>query len=181
VRSRNYRSEGVVLARRNYSEADRILVIYSKHYGKLSLLAKGVRKVQSRKGGSLEVFNYIRFSASRGKGLDLMAEVEIINSFSLIRKDLRRVAVAYFLLETVGRLTRDSERNEQFFFLLLNALEDLQRTKFLRKLREKFIKDSLVLLGFWPKNKSLLEHDKVLESIVEREMTSLRVGKKLIF
>ena len=78
------------MARQNYSEADRILKLFTKHYGKVSIIAKGVRKPKSRKRGSLEVFGHIKFAASRGKNLDLMTEVEIIDSFELVRKSLKR-------------------------------------------------------------------------------------------
>ncbi len=96
MRPKRYSTEGVVLLRRNFSEADRIINIYSKHYGKISVIAKSVRKIKSKKRGSLEVFSHIKFSAARGKNLDIITEVETINSFESIRKDLSKVAVAYF-------------------------------------------------------------------------------------
>jgi len=62
---KNYSSKGIVLAKRNFSETDRIIVLYTKNLGKISLIAKGVRKLKSRKRGSLEVFNLISFSAAK--------------------------------------------------------------------------------------------------------------------
>lgn len=180
MRGKRYVSEGVVLARRNYSEADRILVVYSKHYGKISLLAKGVRKPKSRKRGSLEVFSHIKFSASRGKSLDLITEVEIINSFSSIRKNLKKVAVAFYFMEVMGRTTREDESNLKLYFNLLKNLKMLKSTKSLRDLRKDFVYDTVVLLGFWPKGRPMGNPDQVLEDVVEREMYSVRVGKKVV-
>ena len=82
MKIRTYSSEGIILARKNYSEADRILTCFSKSYGKISLLAKGIRKLKSKKRGHLEVFSHIKFSASRGHGMDIITEVETINTFS---------------------------------------------------------------------------------------------------
>lgn len=180
MRPRRYTSEGVVLARRNYSESDRILVVYSKHYGKVSLLAKGVRKPKSRKRGSLEVFSQIKFSAARGKNLDLVTEVEIIDSFPTVRKNLNRVAVAYYLMEVVGRVTREGQNNEKLYSQILKNMEILKSTLRLRKLRKDFVYATLTLLGFWPKGIPMDNPDSVLEDIVEREMSSARVGKKLL-
>lgn len=168
-----------MLARKNYSETDRILVVYSKKYGKISLIAKGVRKLKSRKRGHIEVFSHVKFSAARGKSLDIITEVEIINSFSKVRADLKKVSVAYFFVETIGRLTREDEENEELFALLLSYLGKLESNTKSRVLRERFIFDSLVLVGFWPKGKPLESPDVVLESIVERKLNSFRVGKKL--
>lgn len=180
MKPRRFSSEAIVLLRRNYSEADRILTVFSKDYGKLSLMAKGVRKPKSRKRGALEVFSQIKFSASRGKDLDLVTEVEIIESFNSIRDDLKRVSVAYFFVETVEKLTREGEKNVKEYDLLLRNLNDLKSTKSLRKLREIFIYEVLVLLGYWPKGKKLDSPDQALENITERNMASVRVGKAIL-
>lgn len=190
MRPKRYSSEGIVLARRNYSEADRILAVYCKKFGKLSLMAKGVRKPKSRKRGSLEVFSHIKFSASRGKNLDLITEVEIIDSFASMRRSLKKVAVAYYLMEVVGRVTREGEKNNEFYSHILATLRALQarglsasggkKAEALKKLRKGFVYNTLVLLGFWPKGKPMDNPDKVLENVVEREIFSARVGKKLL-
>ncbi len=180
MRGRTYKSDGIVLQRRNYSEADRILVVYSKHYGKLSLMAKGVRKPKSRKRGALEIFSHFKFSAARGKNLDIVTETELINPFPVIRKDLKKTSVAYYLMEVVNKLTREGERNEKLYSQILKNLRMIEKTESLRKLREKFVYDSLVLLGFWPKSKFLPNPDEILADVTERELFSVRVGKKVL-
>ena len=180
MRPRSFSSEAIVLARRNYSEADRIIILYSKGYGKLSFIAKAVRKPESRKRGGLEVFNTIKFSAARGKSLDIITEVEVINQFAEIRGDLKKVSVAFFFMETIGRLTRDEEKNEDYYDYINSSLTKLTITKKSKKLREDFIYDSLVLLGFWPEGKKMINPDEVLEEVTERELFSKRVGKKLL-
>ena len=156
------------------------MVIFTKKYGKISLLAKGVRKPKSRKRGSLEIFSHIKFSATKGRGLDLIEEVEVINSFPTIRKNLKKVSVAYFLTEVVGRLTQEGEKNEALFNLILDYLRALKTTTSLKDLRRDYIKDALVLLGFWPRKKKLNNPDAILQEVSEREFSTIRVGKKLV-
>ena len=179
MKPRRFSSEAIVLLRKNYSEADRILTVFSKDYGKLSLMAKGVRKPKSRKRGALEVFSQLRFSAARGKNLDIVTEVEIIDSFNSIRGDLKKVSVAYFFVETIEKLTREGEKNVEVYKLLLRYLGNLNTSDSLRKLRELYIYDALVLLGYWPKGKKLDNPDQALENVTERNMASVRVGKEL--
>jgi DNA repair protein RecO (recombination protein O) len=180
VLGRSYKSEGIVLARRDYGEADRILILFSKDFGKLSLLAKGIRKLKSRKRGHLEVFSYIKFSAISGKGLDIITEAEIINNFSLVRKNLKKVSVAYYFMEVVGRVTREGEKNEDLFEIILDYLARLEKTDKLSSLRKGFVIDILVVLGFWPKAKEMFDPDQVLEEVVERKINSVRVGKRVL-
>ena len=155
-------------------------MVFSKHYGKIHLLAKGVRKLKSRKRGYLEVFSHIKFSAARGKNLDLVTEVEIIDSYPMIRKNLKKVAVAYYFMEVVGRVTREDEKTGKLYSYLLETLEKLKTSKALKKLRIDFIYKTLVLSGFWPKGKAMDNPDAALEDVTEREINSIRVGKKLL-
>ncbi|MCL4387403.1 DNA repair protein RecO [Patescibacteria group bacterium] len=177
---RKYSSQGIVLARRNYSEADRILIVFSDTYGKLSLLAKGVRRPKSRKRAHIEIFNRIKFSASRGKALDIMTEAEIIDSFSDVKKDLKKVTVAYFFAEIIGRMTREGEKHEDVYLELQSFFERLRDKGSLKILRKEFIYRVLVSLGFWPKDKSIPDPDRILEEILERSPSTIRVGKRLL-
>ena len=174
---RRYSSEAIILQRRNYSEADRIITLFTKDYGRLTILAKGVRKPSSRKRGSLEVFSRIKFSAARGKGFDLMTESELVDAYVDIRKDMKKVSVAYFMLETARRLTEEEEQQREFYAYLLQSFDRLVTTEKLRSFRKSFIRESLTIMGFWPDGKELEDPDSELEKVVEREMTTKRVGK----
>lgn len=180
MKPRTFSSEAIVLSRRNYGEADRILVLFTKAYGKLSLLAKGVRKPKSRKRGHLEEFSKIKFSAVYSKGLPLMTEVETIESYPGLRNDLKKVAVAFFIMDVVDKLTKEEEKNNNFYELILGTLDDLNTSKNLKELRKEFIRQSLTQLGFWPIGKKMVYPDKILEEVLERKISSARVGKKLL-
>lgn len=180
MKPRSYSSEAVVLARRNYSEADRILVLYTKDYGKVSVIAKGVRKVKSRKRGHLEIFTRLKFQATSGRGLDLITEAEIIDNFEKARKSLKKVSVAYYFMEVVGRITHDHEANRQLFDLILEFLKKLEIENRLKDLRLDFVLRLLTLLGYWPKGKILVNPEAKLEEVIERSLNSQRVGKRLV-
>lgn len=177
---RHYSSEGVILATRHFSEADRLIVIFSRGYGKVTVIAKGVRKPKSKKGRNVEVFNIIKFAAARGKSLDILTEVELLDAHKKVRKDLKRTSVAYYFIETTGRITQDEEKNLEFYNLSVDYLTRLETSKNLKKTRHAFIYDTLVLLGFWPSGKKMENHDVVLENVLEKKLSSKRVGKKIL-
>ena len=177
---RHYSSKGVILATRSFSEADRLLVICSRDYGKVTVIAKGVRKPKSKKGRNVEVFNIIKFSAARGKSLDILTEVELLDTHNKVRKDLKKASVAYYFIETTGRITQDEEENQDLYNLLVDYLDRLEDSKNLKKTRYDFIYDTLVLVGFWPEGKKMENHDVVLENVLEKKLSSKRVGKKIL-
>lgn len=180
MKLRTYSSEGIVLSRKNYSEADRILIVISKDYGKLSLLAKGIRKIKSKKRGHLEIFSRIKFSGVVGKGIDIMTEAETINDFSGVRINLKKVSLAYYICEVVNKITHEDGHASPVYVLLTNVLEQLETENELKKLRVVFIYNLLTEMGYWPKGKKLIDTDIVLDDVLERKINSLRVGKKVL-
>lgn len=178
--SHSYTSCGIVLGRKNYAEADRILSIYSKDCGKLFVIAKGVRKPSSRKRGHIEIFSLINFQAVKGKGLDIVTEVEIVDDFKEIRRDLSKVSLAYYFAEVVGKITHENEKNQRLFGLMIDYLDNLKHGFGLKEMRIKFVTDVLVLMGYWPQNKKIDNPDLVLEEVVERQISSIRVGKRML-
>lgn len=175
--NRSYKSEGIVISRRDFSEADRIVTIYSKNYGKITTIAKGVRRPSSRKRGALEIFTQIKFSAAKGKSLDVLTEVDSIDDFNRLRNNLKKVSVAYFFVETINRSTADSEEDVNLYDLLLEHIRLLYSRNDLKTLREEFIERVLIRLGYWPKGKVIGDHDKVLETVLEKPVNSKRIGK----
>ena len=177
---KNYSSEGIILSRRDFGEADRTIWVYTKDRGRICLLAKGVRRPKSKKRGHLEIFSHIKFSVNASHGIDVMTETETIDSFGIIRKDLPRVSLAYYFMEVVGRLTHGQEKNEELFDHILEYLKKLKTFKQLKVLRNEFCTQTLVIMGFWPKEKELKDPDTFLEEIVERKISAIRVGKRLL-
>jgi DNA repair protein RecO (recombination protein O) len=125
-RERVYRTEGVVLRRQNLGEADRLTTVYTLHYGKLRLVAKGVRKLQSRKAGHLEPFTRVALLIARGRELDIITQAESIEDFQVLQYDLERLGYASYLVELLDRFTvEENEENRAQYRLLLESLERL--------------------------------------------------------
>ena len=171
------KSEGVVLKRTNYGEADRIVTLYTKHYGKLVCLAKGTRRTSSKKRASIELFSQIRFYAVSGRGLDILAETEIIDSFTNIRKDLVKISSAYQLCELVDRLTVEKNDQEVIYFQLVKALEQISNSENQEseEIVYEFAGNLVKELGFWPKEKALptgISLFSFIEDTIERRLKS---------
>jgi DNA repair protein RecO (recombination protein O) len=177
MKPRTYTSEGIVLARRNYGEADRIISLFSLEHGRISLIAKGVRRPKSRKRGHVEIFSRIKFQAVRGRGIDLMLEAEVFDDFAGIRKSLKKVSLAYYFCEVVGKITHENEKNTELYKLILRGFENLKNTIELKKLRLEFVGELLMIMGYWPNGRQIPDSDRQLEEAVERQIFSARVGR----
>lgn len=176
----SFKTEGIILGKRDFSEADRILDIYSKDKGKITLIAKGVKRLGSRKRGHIEVFSKIAFQAVNGKGMPILTEVETIDDYRIIRKSIKKVSLAYYIMEVALKLTREGGENIEFYNYLENILEKLKFTTQLKKLRYEFVTNTLKILGYWPEDKNLAYPDEKLEEVMERQIFSKRIGKRML-
>lgn len=120
-----YRTEGVILKKRNFGEADRILTIFTSDCGKINALVKGIRRPRSKKAGHLELGSWCKIFVARGKNLDLLTEVEVKQSFGLSDFTETRANQIYHLLELVDTLTAPGQKNLEVFRLLVHFLKQL--------------------------------------------------------
>src|SRR5215204_4629868 len=103
-RQRNYRVEAILIGRREYGETDRIVTLFSRELGKITVIAKGARKPTARSGPALEYFARGRFMLARGRDLDVVTSAELIERPVQLEGNLTRLAHASHMAELTGKL-----------------------------------------------------------------------------
>lgn len=172
---RIYRTEGIIIRRTNFGEADRLLTIFTKDYGKIKVLAKGIRRITSRRGGNVELLNSTILVLREGRNLDTLEEATVKKSFSLIRKNLKKIAWAYHVCEIVDGLCPERQENREVFDLMTKTLSSLNEEETgLEEVIISFERSVLKDLGFWPRNKDIRkeEVESLLEQILEKKLRS---------
>lgn len=181
---RVYKATGIIIKRINYGEADKIVTIFTKEYGKIQSLAKGIRKIHSKKASQLELFSYVKVNLTKGKFLDIVTEVEAQELFPKIRSNLRNIVYAYELIEIIDQLCPEQEVHKKIFDLSLETLRTLDggKHKDIALLLEKFTLQVIWELGFLPYDRVLTGNslDRFLESIVERSIKSKKLINKIL-
>ncbi len=125
-RARSFRVEAVVLRHMDYGEADRLLTLYTRQLGKIRALAKGARKVTSRKAGHLEPFTCVKLQLARGNGLFIITQADTIDGYLSLRENLVLTGHASYIIELLDRLTFEDEiENLSLFRLLTDTLTRL--------------------------------------------------------
>lgn len=146
--SGSHKVEAIILKRINVGEADRLVTVFSRQQGKLKLIARGIRRLSSRKKGHLELFNQVKLQIARGKSLDMITEAATLNNFSSLRTNLNRVRIGYLLLELVDKLTAENQEHPEVFELLSDNLRRLDSDGAPANLIANFEKELLSVLGF---------------------------------
>jgi len=106
-------------------EADRLLTVMTRDRGKVTLLAKGVRRPASRKAGHIEPFTHVQLLVARGKSLDLVTQAETVAAYRPLRDDLLRSAAASYVVEMLDRFSPDEAGGPAAYALLCETLARL--------------------------------------------------------
>lgn len=122
-------TQGIVLVRRDFQEADRIITILTPDHGKVGLIAKGVRRPRSKLAGGIELFSVSDITYLLGRGeLHTLVSSRLIRHYGHIVSDIRRTMLGYDILKRITRVT-EAAAGEEYFNLLdaaLSGLDDLE-------------------------------------------------------
>ena len=121
-REKSLRTEAIVLRRTDFGEADRLLTLYSREYGKIRALAKGARKPNSRKTGHVELFMRTQFMIATGRDIGIVTQAELVEPYTAVRDDLIRTTYAAYAVELLDKFTADEDKNPALYDLLAEAL-----------------------------------------------------------
>jgi DNA repair protein RecO (recombination protein O) len=117
------KTEGIVLRSLRYGEADRILHLYTPDRGRVSAIAKGVRRARSRFGGRLEPFFRIKLVLYEGRSEMLtVTSAETVAAYPRLREDARALDGAARACEAVARVFDDGDPHAGVYHLLANQL-----------------------------------------------------------
>lgn len=121
---KTHKTEAIVLRSMRFSEADRILHLYTEQRGRLGAIAKGIRKTKSRFGARLEPLSHVELMLHEGSGeLQTITGVELLHSHRASREDNYRLNVGMIGAEAMLRLFGEPEANERAFGALARFLD----------------------------------------------------------
>lgn len=121
----HYRTQGFILKKNDRGEADRILVIYTKNFGKLETLAKAVRKIKSKLRAGLELFCLSEIEFIQGKTYKTLTDTILIDNFKNLKNDLEKLKTAFQLAEVFDNLVKGQEKDENLWDLLVEVFKKL--------------------------------------------------------
>jgi DNA repair protein RecO (recombination protein O) len=166
---RAFRTTAIILRRRDFGEADRLLTILTPEHGKLTVIAKGARKPTSTKTGHVELFTRAEMLIHRGRELDIAQQAEMTTPRVPLREDLIRSAYANYVVELLDRFVEESDSvsggdadSEALFDLLDETLDRLATDSDPRLAVRYYEMQLLDQVGFRPElNECVFSHEDI--------------------
>lgn len=117
-------SEAIVLRTYPLRETDKLVVAYTRKYGKVRGVARGSRRIKSRFSGRLEPLSWVELVAFEGRNQELVSidKVELLKGYGLAIKDYKAYLRSSYLLELLMETVPEREANDSLFRLLLHVL-----------------------------------------------------------
>ncbi len=156
-----YKTEGIIIKSADLGQLDRLITIYSQIFGKILVRAISARKRESKLRGYLEPFTLANFLLAKSKTIDILTDVEPIDNFSCLHKNLEALAYAYYFSELIDKLVVAPERDVKIWALVERVFQVLnQKQTDLPKIKNLFEQKLLEFLGH-----GILKNKKALEVI----------------
>jgi len=147
-----HKSEAIVLSRYNFRETSLIANFYTRDFGKISGILKGIRKEPAKFASNLEPFSYndLIFYKSRSSALHLVSQCDVKDNFHNIRNSIDKVGVAGLMMELTSVIMPQEDANDEVFNLMLESLRELEASNTPEKIMTIFKIKMLALSGFKP-------------------------------
>lgn len=119
--------EGIVISEKSYSETSKLITVITKEHGIINLLAKGAKtlKSQLRSTSTKLTHGYFNITYKQGK-LSILKEIDVINYYKNIKKDINKISYASYILELVEQVIKQTKNTEVYENLIasLNKMEE---------------------------------------------------------
>ncbi len=149
------KTQGFVLRKQDVRETSILLTVYTRDFGKLKLMSKGVRAPEARFVGAYELLalDDIVFYERKKKNLFFLSQCDLVNYFPKVRESLERLSYAAYFAEFLDAATQGNEKNAKIYELLLDSLLLLSDKASPKRVARIFEIKLLSVLGFMPRLK----------------------------
>lgn len=148
---KSIRVEALILTHHNYGEADRFVRMLTPDHGKISVLARGVRKMNSRKAGHLEPFTIVNAQLVQGRGSAwVISQVTTAEAFPSLACTLDSTCFAAYVAELADRFSDEDTESRDLYRLTVRTLRRLSQAADAYSVLRRFDFRLLDLTGYRP-------------------------------
>lgn len=115
-------SKGIIYRIYNSSASDKIINMIDNRGKKVSLIAKGVRKPNSKKAYSIDLGNYIQASIMEGYNIPILTEIKLLNEFRNWKSDINKITILQYMCEVVDKFSHDENPDYPLFQLFYDVV-----------------------------------------------------------
>ena len=149
---RFFTTNAIVLRRINYADADRIYTLLTCDFGKISAIAKGVRKIKSRKAGHLDLGCIAKVSLAQGKNLFILTQAETVQTVEFAKDNLKLANAVLEAIDSINKVLYEGQAGSFYYNTYCNFRNNLNTGKSIDGELLSLYKSLIIHLGLWSDN-----------------------------
>lgn len=168
---RHLKTETIVLRKKDLLNKDVLISFFTKELGKLTVLAKGVKKITSRRSPHLQTGNLINILLSQKNDRYYLQESQLISGFSELKKAENKVRELYSFLFILDRLLPENQKEEHVYNLTKKFIIDLSNPDEKARIGlSKYLNKLMGSLGYLHEEKNLPELRSLIQEIIDEKI-----------
>ena len=172
----------IVLKKKEMKEADLLVTLFSKYYGKIMATAYGIRKSKKRNIVSLNPLNEVEITLLQRNNYYVVKDVEIIKNFKNILKNIEKLEISLYILDSIDKIYYMTEENGDFFDKLLEILSFIDVLPYIKKgykyyILLSFLRRIMIEQGIYDINEISLILEKEKSENIRKYKEILKISK----
>ncbi len=167
------KSEAIVLKKKNLPGQDVIITLFTHTEGKITAVAKGVKKITSRRSPHLQTGNLLHVMLNERKDRYYLQETNLLSGFSAIKTNRDKIVIQYTIFYLLDRILPDRQPEPAVYELTKKFIVDLAKTPiFSKEMVRDYLLRFLKVLGYEKELGSFNEIIRYIEEIIHEKMPS---------
>jgi len=171
--ARSLKTEAIVLKKKDLLNKDVLISLFTQDLGRLTIFAKGIKKITSRRSPHLQTGNLINVLVSHKNDHYYLQESELVSGFSELKKEEKKVKQLYTFLFVLDRLLPEQQKETKTYNLTKNFLIDLSKSVKSDIITVKYLTDIMMQLGYMDQKVSYPELKSLIEEIINEKIPLL--------
>lgn len=173
---RTLKTEALVLKKRSLPNQDKIITLFAEDMGKLTVFAKGIKKITSRRLPHAQTANLISVVLYNRNGRYYLQETALISGFSRIKNDPVKVGYLYVFIFVADRLLPEEQSEKEVYVLSKKYIIELSHAKQANPdLLTRYLNQLLVILGYAKQDMSFDQLQATIEEIIHEKIPDLHL------
>jgi len=173
--TRSLKTEAIVLKKKSLLEKDMSVSLFTEEEGKLSVLAKGIKKITSRRSPHLQTGNLISIQLHKKNDRYYLKESSLISGFSELKKDRDKVRTLFYLFFVLERLLPDHQKEDIVYSLTKSFLVKLSQSKSNYDTLSLYLNKILKALGYIKKDQSISELEEIVSELINEKLSVFNI------
>ncbi len=169
------KTEAIIFKKKHLLNKDFLITVFTENFGKIYLLAKGIKKITSKRLAIMETGNLVKIVIEKRKTGQYLLEISLISGFSKIKENKDKIKIFYQFLFILDRLLADNQKEKKIYNLLKIFLIELSKKKFLNEQQEEeflndYLNKTLFMMGYINKKHSLKKIKLIIKDLINDDL-----------